>query len=240
MTLLITTVLPAIGIEIDNKVVRENPNDNEPVKSDSNFEFKSPPPPKWLIGADQRQTSDCGYGYGFYDPVFYAQKFKPAKDKLTAVALEFFEITAPPGIEITVSIRDDLKGNDLTTITVNADEVDITPSGTWVLFDFSDISVTPENTYCIILKTTGAGLYDDSYYWYFDDYNPYDRGDVWVSVNYGSTWKKMDDPSFYDIDFCFITYFKKPLNFEINKPILDFLQNYPNLFSLLQKLPQQL
>jgi hypothetical protein len=236
MTLFITTVFPAIGIEIDSKVVKEDNNDIGPVRSDGDNEFISPaPPPKWLIGADQKQTSDCGYGFGIYEEIMFAQEFKPTKDKLTAVALDLFKYNSPSGIELTVSIRDDLKGIDLTTITIDADEADIKSSGTWVLFDFTDISVTPETTYYIICNATGAVLFD-IYMWFIDVYDKYDRGIPWFSYNSGKTWMILEDPNYYQPDFSFITYFKKPLNFANNKPVLDFLQGHPNIFPMLQQL----
>ena len=86
-----------------------------------------------------------------------AQEFKPTKDTLTAVALNFgaTSFQVPSGIDVTVCIREALDGDDLTSISVNADEnkflLDWIPDGDiWAIFDFDDITVIAEQTYYIV------------------------------------------------------------------------------------------
>ena len=149
MTLLIATALPAIGMTI-KKIGNDNspPLQNGPV--------------------DQQQTTHCGVGMQMRPPYLGAQSFKPSMENLTNVQLWFFKAGTPPDdIEITVSIRDALNGTDLTAKTINADDVGITGSGTWVYFNFDDIIVIPEETYYIVCIGSD-GSDQNCYCWLFD------------------------------------------------------------------------
>jgi hypothetical protein len=102
-------------------------------------------------GVDQKNTQHSGFGITLHPPQSHAQSFTPTKDKLTAVSLYLFKgITPPEPVHITVSIRDNLTGSNLVTKTINTSVVTITKSPQWVLFDFEDISITPEITYYIV------------------------------------------------------------------------------------------
>ena len=235
MLLIAATALPVVGTMNIN--VRDS-NDVTLVSTDGNYDVTPAPPFWWLFRADQKQTSNCGYGFQIQPPIYHAQEFKPTKNELTAVALEMFKHDNPPaGTEITVSIRDSLNGSDLTVTSVDADQAKIKGSGTWVLFDFQDITVTPEDTYYIVCTADG-GVENDSYCWLFDFNNSYDRGIAWASDDNGSTWVDMEDffqdPNYMYIDFCFITYWQKPINRAVNTPFLNFLENHPNLFPILR------
>jgi len=79
-------------------------------------------PDEWLVGADQYQTDRCKNGMAL-SPIYHiAQEFKPTKENLTAVLLYFFNINAPSNVDITVSIRESLDGQDLTTMIRNIDD----------------------------------------------------------------------------------------------------------------------
>ncbi len=233
--LLIATTIPVIGINengsnsISSTFTGINRNEFEPQDV----------PPAWLEGADQYQTDDYGYGM-VISPLFHvAQEFKPTKEDLTAVALYFFNRDAPSNIDITVSIRDSLDGVDLTTKTINADDKKIRTS-LWVMFDFDDIIIIPEETYYIVCYASD-GVVDNCYCWYFDVANKYDRGIAWASDDSGETWYDLEDPGFgpefVELDLCFITYFQEPpKNKAINSPFLQFLENHPYLFPLLRQL----
>ena len=195
-------------------------------------------PDSWLEGADQYQTDDYRYGMVIAPDFHVAQEFKPTKEDLTAVALYFFNKDAPSNIDITVSIRDSLDGVDLTTKTISADDKNIKPDG-WVMFDFDDITIIPEETYYIICYASD-GVLNFCYCWCFDVANKYDRGKAWSS-EFGGPWTDLEDPGwdpeFVELDLCFITYFQEPpKNKAINSPFLQFLENHPHLFPLLQKL----
>ena len=238
-TLLIATTIPVIGINengsnsISSTFTGINRNEFEPQDV----------PPEWLEGADQYQTDDYAYGMVICPDFHVAQEFKPTKEDLTAVALYFFNLEAPSNTDITVSIRDSLDGVDLTTKTINADDKKIRTSR-WVMFDFDDITIIPEETYYIVCYASD-GVADNCYCWLFDVGNKYDRGIAYQSLNSGETWYDLEDafgdPEFLEIDLCFITYFQEPPdNKAINSPFLQFLQNFfekfPNAFPILRHL----
>lgn len=235
-TLLIATTFPAVGMEINNEFVT---NDFEDSNKEISFEINPPQVPSIIGHIDQNQTENCGMGFTITPPFWMAQEFKPSMEKLIGVELWMFKSdnNPPAGLKITVSIRDSLNGNDLTVTTVNADP--ISASGTWVLFDFKDISVTPENTYYIVCRG-GGGDGTNIYCWFFNIYNSYDRGIAWMSIDNGSTW---DDLENYDldyplIDFCFKTYFSKsktkPFNFDSN--LFGLFERFPYIFQIIRQL----
>jgi hypothetical protein len=216
MMLLITTALPAVGLTIE-KVEIENSStlQNGPI--------------------DQEQTSHCGSGFPLSPPYWQAQEFKPTKEDLKLVKLYFFKYETPPdGVQITIIIRDSLNGSDLTTITINADDAGIKSSGTWVSFDFSDITVIPETTYYIICYADG-GDQANAYCWLFDEGNSYPRGIAWQSDD-GENWYDLENYAGYtEIDFCFKTYHETSRNraFKNNFNLLNWLFER---FSLLERL----
>ena len=70
----------------------------------------------------------------------------------------------------------------------------------WVEFNFNDISVTPENSYYIVVKTTDGNTFN-GYRWGFHYNTPYTRGSFYRTINAGVTWSE-----YYYYDFCFKTY----------------------------------
>ena len=83
----------------------------------------------------------------------------------------------------------------------------------WVMFDFDDITVIPEETYYIVCYAS-SGEVDLCYCWYFDVNNKYDRGIAWGSEDSGESWIDLEnpgwDPDFVELDLCFITYYQEP------------------------------
>jgi len=223
MTLLIATALSAIGVTIKT-IGNEN---STPLSNGS---------------VDQEQTTSDGWGEGLHPPFVIAQSFKPAMENLTAVQLWFFKHLNPPaGVEITVSIRDSLNGSDLTAKTINADNVGIKKSGTWVFFNFEDITVIPEETYYIVCSGS-KGDANGCYCWYFDLNDKYSRGEAWYSNDSGVSWITLEEayyPELPEPDFCFKTYFKQSRDKSINTSFLQFLENHPNLLRLIGKLLQR-
>ena len=95
----------------------------------------------------------------------------------------FFKDNAPSGLKITVSIRDALDGDDLAVKIVNADLIKKNSKETWLMFDFTDITVISEKTYYILCSING-GVSDESILWYFNINNQYDRGGASVSYTH--------------------------------------------------------
>jgi VCBS repeat-containing protein len=145
---------------------------------------------------DQEQTQG-NLNFLAYGDRWGAQSFKPTLKTLTRVELYVKKRGSPPN-DLVVSIRDSLTGNDLTAISKPASLIPSTIE--WVSFDFEDISVTPGNTYYIVLRTTGGNSLN-SYIWKFGYNTPYTDGWLWFSKNAGSYWTP-----YYAYDFCFKTY----------------------------------
>ena len=197
VTLLIGTAMTTIAVNENNYNFNES-RSFKPVDV----------PDSWLEGADQYQTDDYATGMVIAPLDHIAQEFKPTKEDLTAFALYFFNKEAPSDVDITVIIRDSLDGSDLTTMTLDADSKKIKASGTWVMFDFDDITVIPEETYYIVCYASDGGATSNCYCWFFDVDNKYDRGIAWAIDDSGEIWTDLEDPGwgpdFVKIDLCFI------------------------------------
>lgn len=162
-------------------------------------------------GVDQKNIQNSGWGISLFPPQAYAQSFKPTKEKLTAVSLCLVKGIAPPDpVHITVSIRENLTGPNLASKTISTSDVTIKKSSTWILFDFEDIMVTPEVTYYIVCSAD-AGDASHAYYWIFADNDSYSRGCAWFQEYENGSWAKEPTNVFHIMDFCFKTYFRKPL-----------------------------
>jgi len=103
-----------------------------------------------------------------------------------------------PPANLVVSIRESLLGSDLVVISKSAGEIPSTPN--WIEFDFEDTSITPDDTYYIVIRTSGGNNFN-AYEWGFGYYDPYNQGSFWRSLNFGSSWTEY---TYYD--FCFKTY----------------------------------
>ena len=110
-----------------------------------------------------------------WEEVCGAQSFKPTLSILTRVELHCGE--SSPIEDVIVSIRSSLDGDDLTSISVEPGNL---PSDDWYMFDFPDISVTPETPYFIVMRSDDP--YTD-YRWSMDDQNNYQRGEGWYWKN---------------------------------------------------------
>jgi hypothetical protein len=167
---------------------------NSNVKNPNNFES--------VEVIDQQQTSSCGNGCPFFSNIWLAQGFTPSLESLTRIELYLFKI-GNPGNTIILSIRDSLTGTDLTSVSIDGST--IPEYGIWKDFDFSDISVVPGTMYYAVCRTS-AGSVIDYYCCLFDINNPYADGNVWGSLNSGTTWSLIEYPGYPDPDGCFITY----------------------------------
>jgi hypothetical protein len=183
-TLLITTIIPIIGVnceEIENS-------------EEKNLGYI----------LDQMQTVSIYYDV-ISDDNSVAQSFKPSLTPLAKVRLL---VSAEEQINqpLTVSIRRNLYSEDLTSITVPASE--IPPIVDWINFDFPDITVTEEETYFIVV-TTDSQI---EYHWliaYNEDVDYYERGSGWFkNRSIGVNWINWDEYEFHQPynDYCFKTY----------------------------------
>jgi len=80
--------------------------------------------------------------------------------------------------DITVAIRDNLTGSNLVSLSLPSDA--IPTSGEWIEFDFSDLQVSINGTYYIVLIPEGSSM---SYVWRgFDstNFDNYASGKAWL------------------------------------------------------------
>jgi len=147
---------------------------------------------------DQQQTKDFRFA-GCYDNHWLGQSFKPTLSTLTCVKLYMMKSGAPPD-DVVLSVRSNLYGPDLTSISILSG--DIPTDWEWVVFDLPDISVTPGNTYYLVLRTTG-GTIMNGYIWSYGLVTPYTSGELWKSYT-GGSWGSWQMCRWYD--FCFKTY----------------------------------
>lgn len=99
-----------------------------------------------------------------------------------------------PNGTVKVSIRSDIGGSDLTSISKTLREIPVYPSFTFTEFDFTDISVEIDQTYYIVIKTSDISN-DDLFGCVYGDETNYSRGEAWRGPNWQPTSR----------DFCFET-----------------------------------
>lgn len=150
-----------------------------------------------------------------------AQSFIPTKNKLTRIEL-FICRSGTINSDFVVSIRDNLHGSDLTSVSKQANQI---PSGTinqdWIEFDFNDLDITPGNTYYMVCSTQEGNL-DNCYVLGMSINNPYPLGDAWEYGAFtGYVWEKM----VYN-DLSFKTYCQKAKSRDID--MISFILN--NMF----------
>jgi hypothetical protein len=154
---------------------------------------------------DQRQTelyNGLSMNDGGFMGNWYAQSFVPTQSKLSKIELE---LIAKGNVQpITISIRKNLTGPDLTQVSVLLKPMDLyKPILNWTTFDFPDIQVTPGKTYYIICRPIYSN--DSLYGWTYagaEYEDPYLNGQAFISYNNGYTWK-----TYLKVhDFSFVTY----------------------------------
>lgn len=161
---------------------------------------------------DQQQTVDSGHSWAISENGYYAQSFIPTLGELTRVELKLFKKGTPSGL--TVSIRSNLMGPDLTSKYLSASS--ISTSAAWIEFDFPDISVTPGHTYYIVWDPVGVPDFNNNFFWNVGTGNPYANGVAWIFL--GLAWEVHNPPESPNPDFCFKTYGLPTENNPPNKP----------------------
>jgi hypothetical protein len=144
------------------------------------------------------------------DEQICAQSFRPSLSPLVRVDLYMFlyqndtskDITTP----LKVSIRKNLSGDDLTSITMSPAQIFSYPE--WIECDFSDIIVYTDYTYYIVCMSSlprDIGFYG----WNMirdESRDRYIRGKLWLTNEENNwTWHHLDNLGRYH-DFCFKTY----------------------------------
>jgi hypothetical protein len=159
---------------------------------------------------------DASSGIPLYKEWCLAQGFIPTKQSLSKVSLIIGKFGNPPAnSKITVSIRNSLDSDPLTSKQINMDTI----STSKVIFDFPDINVIPGNEYFIVCNIDKHDPFN-AYYWFYTINDKYENGDSWFSLDCWH-WFYIDDVvQFTGADFGFTTYWIDygPENPEINGP----------------------
>ena len=137
-----------------------------------------------------------------YSPIYLgsdenAQSFRPSQSVLTKIKLLMSHVSNT-NYPLKISIRSDLYGADLTSVTLSSD--DILDYVGYHVFDFPDISVNIGEIYYIICKTLNQPS-NPQYTFYQERMNYYNNGNTFISEDNGQSWDVINP-----LDILFITY----------------------------------
>jgi hypothetical protein len=147
---------------------------------------------------------------------YLAQSFKPSMSPLTKVDLALWWGYPQPNIDMIVTIRESLQGEDLITTRISGDE--LTGEFGWVTFDIEDLEVSINKKYYIIFYLDPLiPDAEDKIYWSFGWVegliqgcinDPYRGGRLYMKNNdfLGGLWHRAYAPWQGQFDFCFKTY----------------------------------
>ncbi len=156
---------------------------------------------------DQHQENES-YDQNIHRNVMLAQSFIPSLSPLTKVEIK---INKPRITQqsLFISIRKSINGSDLTSNTINGNDIPFFIY--WIECDFTDIEVTPGETYYIIVSSNTPS--EAPYRWRFDnndDTDPYVSGKFYKSFDKGKTWGSIETQYDYaDAAFCTYSYISK-------------------------------
>ena len=178
-------------------------------------------------GEDQKQdeTDDLSYGKAQWS---LAQSFIPTKKTISKISLFMYKVGDPLGLRI--SIRNDLNNSDIACIYIDGSEIKEENKSLWIDFDFSDLEVTVGKTYYIVWEQDG-GNPNNLIKWRYGENNPYANGKAWQNSGWGE-WEELEIHRHPDPDFCFKTYHAK----QKSSAFMQFLNNYPNLFPMINRI----
>ena len=149
---------------------------------------------------DQQEARLSYYGLSFFHENWIAQSFIPRLSSLTRIEVYLFKTGTPsPNIMLTMHIRTQDDGVDLASCTIPGSFVP-DGNGGWVNFGFTNIQLTVEQTYYIVLEASD-GASNNTYAWMTGE-GDYQRGATYWSDNGGSSWHQN---SMFP-DSCFKTY----------------------------------
>jgi hypothetical protein len=141
---------------------------------------------------------------GYYVNLSVAQSFIPQLQVLTR-SLFLMARNASTSEPCVLAIRDNLTNPDLSTVYIEPSAFPVvngTPTEdqlAWIEFNFSDLWVTPGQTYYLVVYTANI---TDNYYWISGNgTNIYPNGTVYLSMNDGQNWTEL-----VGADGCFKTY----------------------------------
>jgi hypothetical protein len=177
-------------------------------------------------GKDQIQDTCDGHSYGVYTGYHFAQSFVPDQNTFSKLQLYIYKKGNPD--TLTISIREELDGDDLTSLVKYSDDFPDEKS-TWIEFDFEDIEVNAGKPYYIIWTPGEISTENNLFYWLFGEHDRYPSGCAWE----GEPWEEFNPSQYEEIDFCFKTYHAKETF--INHPLLKFFKEHPQFYLLFQR-----
>ncbi|MCJ7571972.1 MAG: hypothetical protein MUO82_08875, partial [Candidatus Thermoplasmatota archaeon] len=145
---------------------------------------------------DQYKIYNCNIGTGIMYPEQLAQAFIPSLNILTRVKLACNRYPTSYDGDLVISIRENINGNDITSISKPVNSLPTLGSFNWIEFNFPDITVIPGKTYYIVFSPTL-----DEISWYYCPDNPYNLGAGWVKIP-PNNWYEYTN----GLDHCFKTY----------------------------------
>jgi len=149
---------------------------------------------------DQQQT-EWDVGYPIERCLWQAQSFMPSYNQiLTKVEISCSSTNAKN--MLIVSIRTDLRDDDLTAVTIDPKTCN-EGRYEWIECDFPDIPIVKDRTYYIICGANDGNIWNNCYIWDSTfERDIYDRGERWAYYVASDYWSE----SFKDDDMCFKTY----------------------------------
>jgi hypothetical protein len=149
------------------------------------------------------------------DADWVAQSFKPSYPILTKIEIFVRRAYDNTTTDLYLLIRSSLSGSNLSTASRPASDISTNPYGVWVTFDFSDLDVTVDQTYYMIVFTPANNSYQ-RYDWMGSQEDLYSRGEWYYSSDKGVNWIVL---IYVPIkDFCFKTYGNSHLAAEAGGP----------------------
>ncbi|MCK4365765.1 MAG: hypothetical protein KAW45_06915, partial [Thermoplasmatales archaeon] len=131
-----------------------------------------------------------------------AQSFKPNASTISKLKLKLSYQLNGDSYPMTLTIRDNLTGTNLTKVTKTIETEDLSnkQAREWVEICFSSpIDLVPQSTYYIVLESSYIG--EGFFGWCQQDEDPYPRGKCWFKHYYEDEWGPYNNE-----DFCFVTY----------------------------------
>lgn len=162
---------------------------------------------------DQYQKKYLSTGMLLCQRFSWAQSFIPIMDTLTKIKIKIDRF-GNGNSSVILSIREHLKGPDLTSVTISYDSI---PSSNieWISFDFPDIKLKPGTQYYIVISTEGeSDGVNSSYTWYGSNNSySYENGEIWIYWSNSDIWERWN-PS---VDGSFMTFYNSST---LNNPVL--------------------
>jgi len=127
-----------------------------------------------------------------------AQSFKPRSEELTGIDI-YLRKFGTPEFDLVVELRENNTKGTLLDVQVFSPS-QVPTSWEWFEVDFTDIPVSPETSYFIVIPPAPSGVSTSfGYEWGYAFGNQYDNGAFWFTRDGGSLWR--DLPDMYEFTF---------------------------------------